>query len=123
MEHWQMDLISFAEPTMIHLNNGMQYALTVINLFSKKAWAIQIKNKFAEDIVAGLQKIFASNADKYPTILQSDNGSEFKNDVVDNYFKQHDVKSIHLLAYKPTSQGAIERWNQTLKHLIYQHFT
>jgi len=116
-----MDLINMSDAKMVHFNNGMTYSLNVIDLYSKKAWAVPIKTKAAEEIVRGLREIFEK--DGPPSILQSDNGSEFKNQVLDTFLKSRNVKSIHSLAYKPTSQGAIERWNQTLKHLIYQHFT
>lgn len=38
-QHWQMDLISMANPTMVH---GMTYCLTIIDIFSKKAWAVPL---------------------------------------------------------------------------------
>lgn len=121
-QHWQMDLISMAEPTMVHMNNGMTYCLTVIDVFSKKAWAEPLKSKHAREIVKALKKVIAEAGVK-PSILQSDNGAEFKNETTDGYFQQEGIKAIHSLAYTPTSQGAIERFNQTLKHLIFQQFS
>ena len=110
------------DTTMVHMNNNYRYILTVVDLFSKKAWAVPLKTKFADEIVEGLKQVFAANG-KTPTILQSDNGGEFANAQIDNFLKEKKVKSIHSLAYKPTSQGAVERFNQTLKHLIYAQFS
>lgn len=120
-QHWQMDLISMANPTMVHMNNGMPYCLTIIDIFSKKAWAVPLKTKEGAEITAALQKVIEAG-DK-PSILQSDNGTEFKNDILDGYLQAVGIKPIHSLAYTPTSQGAIERFNQTFKHLIFQHFS
>ena len=56
-------------------------------------------------------------------MLQFNNGSEFKNGIVDDFLKSQNVKSIHSIAYKPTSQRAIKRFNQTLKHLTQVEIT
>jgi len=110
-----------SDPKVIFMNNGHTFVLNIIDLYSKKAWSQPLKSKSVQEIVRGLKEIFKT--DGPPKILQSDNGTEFKNTIVDDFLKKNNVKSIHSIAYKPTSQGAIERFNQTLKHLIFQHFT
>lgn len=93
-QHWQMDLISVADPTMVHMNNGMTYCLTVVDIFSKKAWAVPLKTKHAEEIVKAL-KIVIAEAGTKPTVLQSDNGTDFKNETIDGYFREVGIKAIH----------------------------
>ncbi|HEY5235298.1 MAG TPA: hypothetical protein VIJ14_03895, partial [Rhabdochlamydiaceae bacterium] len=56
-------------------------------------------------------------------IMQSDNSTEFKNVEVDGYLENLGIKSIHSLAYKPTSQGCIERFNGTIKRKLFQYLT
>lgn len=78
----------------------------MVDIFSKKAWTIPLKTKHATEIVKALMKVVAE-AGTTPTILQSDNGAEFKNETLDRCLQQVEIKAIHLLAYTPTSQGAI----------------
>ena len=56
-------------------------------------------------------------------ILQLDNSSKFKNKVVDGFLAEEGVKPIHSLVYTPQSQGAVERTNQMLKHMIFQQLS
>ena len=44
----------------------------------------------------------------YPEILQSDNGREFVNKILDAYLISINVRHILGLPYHPQSQGAIE---------------
>ena len=52
------------------------YILTVINVFSKYAWAITIKNKSGNEESSAFQQIFK---EKIPTNLHTDKATEFKN--------------------------------------------
>ena len=61
-----------------------------------------LKTKEAKEIVEALKKVVA-NAGKKPTVLQSDNGSEFKNEIVDKYLRQEGIKPVYSLAYTLTS--------------------
>ena len=50
-----------------------------------------------------------------PKNIQSDNGSEFKNKVIDNYWRAHNINRIYGAPYKPRSQGAVEGFNKTIE--------
>ena len=83
--HWQMDCISISDEKMVFANNGVIMVLNVVDLYSKKAWSQPLKSKSAEEIKRGLQEVFKT--DEPPTVFQSDNGSEFKNEIVDDFLK------------------------------------
>jgi len=53
-------------------NNGFEYILTCIDCYSKYAWAIPLKNKKAESVIAAFQHIFEET--KIPKYLQTDEG-------------------------------------------------
>jgi hypothetical protein len=55
-KRWQADLVEMRE--FADENNGFNYLLTVIDCFSKYAWAIPIKNKTAEEIIKSFDNIF-----------------------------------------------------------------
>ncbi len=55
-KRWQADLVEMRE--FADENNWFNYLLTVIDCFSKYAWAIPIKNKTAEEIIKSFDNIF-----------------------------------------------------------------
>ena len=66
--------------------------LWVIDHFSKYGWAYLIKDKQATTI---RKKISQALIQGIPKIIQSDNGSEFKNIVIDNYWRAHNINRIY----------------------------
>jgi transposase InsO family protein len=50
----------------------------------------------------------------FPSIVQSDNGKEFKNHLLQDYLKESNVISKFGRPRHPQSQGQVERANQTL---------
>ena len=58
-------------------NKGIKYLLCVIDLFSKYAWVIPLKDKKGTSIVNGFQKIISEG--RKPNKIWTDQGSEFYN--------------------------------------------
>ncbi|RWS21429.1 uncharacterized protein B4U80_03057, partial [Leptotrombidium deliense] len=73
-EQWQADLVDMQQ--FQNQNDGNKYILTVIDVFSKYAWAEPVKNKSANNIVKAFAKIYK---DRIPFYLQTDKGKEFMN--------------------------------------------
>ena len=91
-------------------NKNFNYILTVIDIFSKFAWAIPIKNKTGDSITRAFEIIFK---DRIPTKLHTDKGLEFINKSTQNLFKR---KGIHWFATEnETKAQVVERFNRTLK--------
>ena len=88
--HWQMDLIELGS-TLVHDNLGYQYVLTVIDIFSKYAWAIKLKTKEGKEVTDALSGILQNTLS--PTVLQSDNGKEFKNQwmTIESRYMDHHI--------------------------------
>lgn len=97
--------------------NKYRYILTCIDLFTKKAWAQAIKTKTDKDVVNALERIIKSIDSKISSI-RSDRGPEFVNDKMKKMLHKFDVKQVLSLAYKPQSNGNVERFNGILKKLI-----
>jgi hypothetical protein len=101
-------------------NQGNKFILTVIDAFSKKAWAFPMKKKRAVDIIEGFSKIFET-APK-PVFIQSDKGREFTANSVQEYFRQMGIK--HYTTQNPDTKAAIiERFHRTLKAKMYKYFS
>ena len=104
------------------LNNDHEYILTYVDLFSKFAAARPLKNKEGKTVIEAVDSIFESlKPDQRPRVLQADNGSEFKEGFARHVKEKWGSKVIHSSAYKPSTQGQIERLNSTLKGLLNSH--
>ena len=69
------------------LNNGMRYILTVIDIFSRYAWAEPIAAKSGQNIVNAFRKIFQKSGRK-PLKLQTDQGKEFENATLRSFLRE-----------------------------------
>ena len=47
--------------------------------------------------------------------MLSDNGGEFISEELKDFLKAEGIEERHGLPYKPTTQGVVERCNQTVK--------
>ena len=120
-QRWAIDLIDIN--IYSEKNNGMKFILTGIDHFSKKVFAIGIQNKEDQTVLNALEEIVKVQADNtYPKLLQSDNGGEFKNGLMNAWGELHNVKLIHTTSYSPTGNALIENFNNTLRKMIREGF-
>ena len=73
---FQMDLIDLKYSA----SRGNKNILVIINVYSRKAYAIPVKDKKPENVAAGLQTLLGSMP-AVPTVISSDRGNEFVADV------------------------------------------
>jgi len=89
----------------------MRYLLTCIDVFSKRAWAVPIRNKSAHIVAHSFEKILA---DGKCNMLQSDKGMEFLNATFHNMLKRHDIK-FYTSENEDLKAAVVERFNRTIK--------
>src|SRR5579885_1152849 len=115
---FQADLIELSDFKV--LNNGYEYVLVVIDVYSKFMWVAPLKNKSASTVTKAFEEIIKESP---PKTLQTDRGSEFLNSDFQAMLKKYDITHVASAPYNPKQQAVVERSNQTLKHLIYAHMT
>jgi hypothetical protein len=98
---------------------GYKYLLNGVDLFSRKLYSEAIKNKEDKTVLTAFKKIVKKIPDLQS--VRSDNGSEFIANIFKTFLKKDDIKQILSSPYKPTSNGNIERFNQTLKRLLHKN--
>ena len=94
--------------------------LCVIDLFSRYAWVIPLKNKKGESIVEEFKKIL-DYSNRKPNKIWVDHGSEFYNNKFKVFLKQNEIEM-----YSTFNEGkslAAERFIKTFKNKIYKHMT
>ena len=100
-------------------NKGYKYLLTVIDCFSKYAWAEPLKNKTAEEVTGAMERILKDN--KSPKNIQSDLGKEFYNSKFKALMTKFDIN--HYSTYNSTKAAIVERFNRTLKSKMWKLFS
>ena len=117
-ERIQIDLtqVAFGDHGESLSKRGYRWVLTVLDCFSKYAWAFPLKTKETDRICMLLFELFSNEG--VPKILQSDNGGEFISSIIKNIMPKLGIKLINGSPYTPTSQGQVERFNRTLKCLL-----
>lgn len=100
--------------------NSFKYILTAIDLFSKKAWAMPLKNKMDKTVKIAMEKIIKKIPDDIGSI-RSDNGSEFISNEFKELLKKYNIKQVLSSPSLPQSNGEVEKFNGTLKRLINKY--
>lgn len=105
---------------------NFKYILSVIDHFSKYAWAVPLKSLTASEVATAMANIWDGNIDgKKPTkpeTIQTDNGKEFESEF-DKLLKREKVKHTTGYSYAPQSQGAVESFNKTIKRKLVGYMT
>jgi hypothetical protein len=115
---WQIDLADLQKISKFNDNN--RYLVTCIDVFSKFAWVVPIKNKKSDTVLEAFKFIVNSSGRK-PNFLQSDQGTEFLNSKFKEYLSEIDVGFYYVNSELKAS--VIERFNRTIKEKIYKYFT
>ena len=100
-DQWQAGLVEMRN----YKDMNQDYILTVIDVFSKYAWAIAIKNKSGHEVSYAFQKNFK---ERKSNKLHTYKGAEF----INRSTKPHETKA-----------EIVERFHITLKNRIWRYFT
>lgn len=114
---WETDLVEMTQ--YFRENKGNRYLLTVIDVFSKYGWAIPIKSKKSDDVASAMLSILKQG--RVPQNLHTDNGSEFYNSKFKNIMKQYNIN--HYSTFSTMKASVVERFNRTLKNLMWVEFS
>ena len=125
-ETWSADLID--KSSLRKKKNNYKFILTVIDIFTKYAWAIPLKNKSGLSITNGFKTILsegpqggsespqAGSQSRKPEKLLLDRSSEFYNKTFKSLLKEYETKLYS--TYCDLMAVFIERFNKTLLHII-----
>ena len=114
---WQADLVDLS--SVSKYNDGYKFLLTVIEVFSKVAWAIPLKIKSSASLVEAFSNLFQH---RKPAHLQTDKGTEFLNSGAQKLFKEHKI-NFYTSQNEDIKAAVIERFNCTLKTKMWKYFT
>ena len=114
---WQADLVDVSK--YADENDNHKFLLTCIDVFSKYAWAIPLKNKNGKTVTDAFKKCFQNS--RTCEKLQVDKGSEFYNKDFLAF-----CKSKKITIYSTQSElkaCVVERFNRTLREKMHRYFS
>ena len=115
---WGVDLADMQ--LLSKYNKGVRFLLCVIDIFSKYAWVVPLKDKKGISIVKAFQSILKQSNSK-PNKIWVDKGSEFYNPYFKKWLRDNDI-----VMYSTHNEGksvAAERFIKTLRGKIYKYMT
>ena len=115
---WGVDLADMK--SLSKYNKGNKHLLCAIDLFSKYAWVVHIKDKKGVSIVNAFQKIIAEGPRK-PNKIWVDQDSEFYNNSFKDFVKISNIQ-MHS-TYNERKSVVAESFIRTLKNKIFKHMT
>ena len=107
-------------PKEIAAATKYKYILDIVDHFSKWYYGYLLHTKEAKEILKYIE-MFCENFG-YPKILQTDNGKEFKNEVINNFCLDQDIKLIHSSPYHPQTNGTVEVTHKEIQKYICNEF-
>ena len=114
---WDADLADMQ--SLSKYNKGIKYLLCAIDLFSKYAWVVPLKDKRGISIVNAFQKIISEG--RKPNKIWVDQGSEFYNNSFKDFLKINNIEMYS--TYNEGKSVVAERFIRTLKNKIFKHMT
>ena len=116
---WGVDLADMQ--LLSKYNKGIRFLLCVIDIFSKYASVVPLKDKKGISIVKAFQMILKQSNSRKPNQIWVDKGSEFYN----AYFKKR-LRDNDIVMYSTHNEGksvVAERFIRMLKSKIYKYMT
>ena len=101
--------------------SGCSYLLTVMCQTTRYPAAYPLRSISAKSVIKALTQFISIFG--IPRVIQSDQGSNFTSKMFAQVLKELKVKHSRASAYHAQSQGALERFHQTLKSLLRAYCT
>ena len=105
--------------TLSKYNKRIKYLFCAIDLLTKYAWVIPLKDKKRSSIVNAFQKIISEG--RKPNKIWVDQGSEFYNNSFKDFLKINNIEMYS--TYNEGKSVVAERFIRTLKNKIFKHMT
>ena len=115
---WGVDLADMQ--SLSRKNKGTKYLLCVIDLYSKCAFVIPLKDKKGISIVNAFNEII-KQSNRKPNKKWVDQGGEFHNNVFEKWLSDNDINMYS--TYNECKSVVAERFIRTFKNKLYKHMT
>lgn len=128
-EHYQILSNSFYQVDLIGPMpswKNYNYIFVIVNMRTHLTDAMAMKDKTAQTVLNAFKTMLKRNIIEIkPTLIYSDQGSEFKNKIFMDYCKEHDIELVFTRVKTKTQNAIVEMTNNfygkyLVKYLSYQ---
>ena len=102
------------------VNKGFRFLLCVIDIYSKYAWVVPLKDKKGVSIVNAFQSIL-KKSNRKPNKIWVDKGSDFYNRSMKSWLEKNDIEMYS--THNEEKSVVAERFIRTIKNKIYKYMT
>lgn len=113
-DHIQIDLIEMPESRA-----GFLFTLTCVDVLTGYVVVRGLRSKTMEEVARVLWSIFSEYG--VPKIVQSDNGTEFVNEVLKALMSLYGIEQRLITAYHPRANGLVERMNKEVSRALKKY--
>ncbi len=110
-DHYQIDLMEM--PVSL---DGYKFALVLVDLFTGFVMVEPLRSKHSSVVARELMRMFCIIG--FPKRLQSDNGKEFVNSIINSLCNLTGVSRAYIAAYNPRADGKVERAIGAIKSVL-----
>ncbi|KAI3665286.1 hypothetical protein L6452_43910 [Arctium lappa] len=112
LELIHMDLCG---PMRVQSINHKKYVLVMVDDFSRYTWVQFLRSKDeTPELIISLLKSIQVNLNQVVQTIRTDNGTEFKNQILTGYLTSVGISHTFSAARTPQQNGVVERRNRTL---------
>ncbi|RMC20449.1 hypothetical protein DUI87_01299 [Hirundo rustica rustica] len=108
-EAWQIDYI-----TLPQTRQGKHYVLTMVEATTGWLETYPVPHATARNTILGLEKQVLWRHGT-PERIESDNGTHFKNSLINNWAREHGIEWLYHIPYHAPASEKVERYNGLLK--------
>ena len=113
-ELWCADLLDVSNISQDNYN--IKFLLNIIDVYSRYVFCFPLKSKKSSEIVNAFKSL-----KELPHNLWVDEGSEFYNKDFKKFCSQNDINMYH--TYSGIKSSFVERFNRTIRQMMYIYFT
>ena len=115
---WQANLVDLGK--LASYNKGFKYLLTCIDVLSRYAWVVPLKDKTGKTLKEVFQVIHFQDGSTTDTFTDRSWSRVYK--VFQKFLKENDVH-FFTMYNDETKDSIVERFNRTLKTKMWKYFT
>ena len=108
-------------PSIAKHNKGHRYILVLMDLFSRQASLVPLKNKTGKNVAKALEKYLESSPYTY-THFFADQGPEYLNRSTNKIYDKYNIIRYNIFNRK-FKNSIVERFIRSLKTFLFKHFT
>jgi hypothetical protein len=114
-ELWQMDIFSLFNFVDSFRKSVHKYAFCCIDVFTRKAYVIPMKDKSTESVSEAFETILNDNKDNYPKIIMSDQDSVFTSAAFEKILDKYQISLNLYIKGDHNALGIIDAYAKRLK--------